>query len=393
SSPFSRPLIDRPRDPDHGTIHNWVAWASEEDNDYLRYRDTIPRFSAEFGYQGPANWATVARAVTERPLDADSAVMLSHQKAVGGQDKLRRGMAGHLPEVEGFDDFHFATQLNQARALICGIGHYLSYWPHCAGTIVWQLNDCWPVTSWAAVDGDGRRKLLWYALRDLYAPLLITVQPRGDEEVVSVVNDSAIALDGPLVLRRQTLDGEVLAAVTSQLQVAPRSATTVPVPTELRGPAGDGDQVLVAELRTSRGGERRGRTVHFPVEDRASELRGGAYEATAAAVEGGVEISVQATGTVRDLCVLADKVDPAAVAEQQLLTLLPGESATVRVRTAGTAAPQEYLAPTVLISANDLVARAPERATGQQGGSSEEDRARSERGGASDEGRTMRTVR
>ena len=376
SSPFSRPLIDQPRHPDHGTIHNWVAWASEEDNDYRRYRDTIPRFSAEFGYQGPANWATITRAVTERPLDADSPAMLSHQKAVGGQDKLRRGMAPHLPEVEGFDDVHFATQLNQARALICGIGHYLSYWPRCAGTIVWQLNDCWPVTSWAAVDGDGRRKLLWYALRDLYAPLLITVQPRGGDEVVSLVNDSAAALDGPLVLRRQTLAGEVIAEATSQLEVAPRSAATVPVPAELRTPSGIRDEVLVVELRADGGRELRGRTVHFPVEDREAELLGAAYEATAAAVEHGVEISVRATGTVRDLCVLADKVDPDAVVERQMLTLLPGESATFRVRTAGTAVPHQYLAPTVLTSANDLVAR-----------------ARGRRGGAGDEGDAMRMKR
>src|SRR5699024_12439045 len=110
TSPYSRPLPEDPRNPDHGTVHNWVAWASEEDNDYTRYRDTVPRFSAEFGYQGPANHATVARAITERPLDPDSETMLSHQKAVGGQDKLRRGMAPHLPEVEGWDDFHFATQ-------------------------------------------------------------------------------------------------------------------------------------------------------------------------------------------------------------------------------------------------------------------------------------------
>ena len=66
-----------------------MAWASEEDNDYVRYRDTVPRFSAEFGYQGPANFATIARAISERPLDEDSPAMLSHQKAVRGQDKLR----------------------------------------------------------------------------------------------------------------------------------------------------------------------------------------------------------------------------------------------------------------------------------------------------------------
>lgn len=348
SSPYSRPMVDQPRHPDHGTVHNWVAWASEDDNDYTRYRDTIPRFSAEFGYQGPANWATIARALTERPLEADSEAMLSHQKAVGGQDKLRRGMAPHLPEVDGFEAFHFATQLNQARALICGIGHYLSYWPRCGGTIVWQLNDCWPVTSWAAVDGDRRRKLLWYALRDLYAPLLITVQPRAAGPVVSVVNDRPDPLVGDVRLRRQTLAGQVLAEALLELDAPARSAVTLPVPPELLAPQDARDQVLVVEAAGSR-------CVHFFAEDRDSALVAGAYEASARAVEGGVEISVRATGTVRDLCVLADKVDPDAVAETQLHTLLPGEEVSIRVRTTSSEPPEAYLASTVLMSANDLV--------------------------------------
>lgn len=356
TSPFSRPLPEDPRNPDHGTVHNWVAWASEEDNDYLRYRDTVPRFSAEFGYQGPANFATIARAITERPLEADSPAMLSHQKAARGQDKLRRGMAPHLPPVEGFDDFHFATQLNQARALICGIGHYRSHWPVCGGTLVWQLNDCWPVTSWAAVDGDRRRKLLWYALRDLYAPLLLTVQPRADGLAVSIGNDSDQHLVGRLRLRRQDHAGTVLEETGIDIDVAPRSAATIPVPAPLAAPADAAREVLVAALD-----EAGARTVHFFAEDRDSALAGDALSAAAAAVDGGVELTLSATGTVRDLCVLADKVDPDAVAERQLVTLLPGETTTLRIRTAATTVPEAFLAPEVLLSANDLVARAGAR--------------------------------
>jgi len=381
TSPYSRPLPEDPRNPDHGTVHNWVAWASEEDNDYTRYRDTVPRFSAEFGYQGPANHATVARAVTERPLDPDSATMLSHQKAVGGQDKLRRGMAPHLPEVEGFDDFHFATQLNQARALICGIGHYRSHWPVCGGTIVWQLNDCWPVTSWAAVDGDRRRKLLWYALRDLYAPLLLTIQPRPDGPAISLGNDTDETLDGTLLLRRQRHDGTVLARGSLEVKVPPRSAATLPVPAELASAADPADEVLVVELAgvpvgPTAGGPAPGgpvvvadgsvRTVHAFAEDRDSGLAGDAVTASARRVADGVEIQVSATSTVRDLCVLADKVDPAATVDRQLVTLLAGESALFRVHLPiadGAAVDAEaFLAEDVLLSANDLVARARERA-------------------------------
>ena len=356
TSPYSRPLPEDPRNPDHGTVHNWVAWASEEDNDYTRYRDTVPRFSAEFGYQGPANYATVARAITERPLDADSETMLSHQKAEGGQDKLRRGMAPHLPPVEGFDDFHFATQLNQARALVTGIGHYRSHWPVCAGTIVWQLNDCWPVTSWAAVDGDRRRKLLWYALRDVYQPVLLTIQPREQGLVASLGNDTDEALEGRLRLRRQRHDGEVLAETTLDAHVPARLAGTLPVPVELARPEDPAREVLLVELEGAGV-----RVVHPFAEDRDSALAEAAVTARAERVEDGVEITASATSTVRDLCVLADKVDPGAVADRQLVTLLAGESARIRVRTTADVDPEAWLAQDVLLSANDLVARARAR--------------------------------
>ena len=356
TSPYSRPLPEDPRNPDHGTVHNWVAWASEEDNDYTRYRDTVPRFSAEFGYQGPANYATVARAITERPLDADSETMLSHQKAEGGQDKLRRGMAPHLPPVEGFDDFHFATQLNQARALVTGIGHYRSHWPVCAGTIVWQLNDCWPVTSWAAVDGDRRRKLLWYALRDVYQPVLLTIQPREQGLAASLGNDTDEALEGRLRLRRQRHDGEVLAETTLDAHVPARLAGTLPVPVELARPEDPAREVLLVELEGAGV-----RVVHPFAEDRDSALAEAAVTARAERVEDGVEITASATSTVRDLCVLADKVDPGAVADRQLVTLLAGESARIRVRTTADVDPEAWLAQDVLLSANDLVARARAR--------------------------------
>lgn len=356
TSPYSRPLPKDPRNPDHGTVHNWVAWASEEDNDYTRYRDTVPRFSAEFGYQGPANYATIARAITERPLDADSETMLSHQKAQGGQDKLRRGMAPHLPPVEGFDDFHFATQLNQARALISGIGYYRSHWPVCAGTIVWQLNDCWPVTSWAAVDGDRRRKLLWYALRDVYQPVLLTIQPRDWGPAICLGNDTDEALDGRLRLRRQRHNGEVLAEITLERRVPARSADTLPVPAELAIPEDPAGEVLLVELEGTGV-----RTVHPFAEDRDSALAGGAVVASAERVAGGVEITASASSTVRDLCVLADKVDPGAFADRQLVTLLAGESTRICVRTTADVDPEAFLAQDVLLSANDLVARARAR--------------------------------
>ena len=96
-------------------------------------------------------------------------IWLLHQKADDGNGKLDRGLEPHLGVPDDFTDWHWATQLNQARAVAHAVTHYRSWWPRTAGAIVWQLNDCWPVTSWAAVDGDERPKPLWWALRAAYA--------------------------------------------------------------------------------------------------------------------------------------------------------------------------------------------------------------------------------
>ncbi|MCI1747305.1 MAG: glycoside hydrolase family 2 protein [Acidipropionibacterium sp.] len=165
TSPFNpRDLMD-PRNPDHGSVHSWSVW---NQIDYTHYRDSVPRFCAEFGFQGPAERATLGEYLDDDPLTPGSPGMLLHEKAADGLRKLNDGFAPHLPQPADFEDWHLTTSLNQARAMECGISWFRSWWPRCAGSIIWQLNDCWPVSSWAAVDSRGRRKLLWYALRDLY---------------------------------------------------------------------------------------------------------------------------------------------------------------------------------------------------------------------------------
>jgi beta-mannosidase len=97
-------------------------------------------------------------------------ISFSTKKADDGNGKLDRGLAAHLGVPDNFADWHWATQLNQARAVTYAIDHYRRWWPRTAGAIIWQLNDCWPVTSWAAIDFEERPKPLWYALRRAFAP-------------------------------------------------------------------------------------------------------------------------------------------------------------------------------------------------------------------------------
>ena len=50
------------------------------------------------------------------------------------------------------------------------------------GTLYWQLNDVWPVTSWASIDYFGRYKALQYAAKRFYAPVMISAKEIGEKD-------------------------------------------------------------------------------------------------------------------------------------------------------------------------------------------------------------------
>lgn len=352
SSPYSIPLPEDTRNPNHGTVHEWQVWNQV---DYTHYADYVPRFSAEFGFQGPANRATIARAIHDDPLLPNSPGMMLHEKADQGFEKLENGYAPHLPRPVDFDDWHFTTQLNQARALRFGIEHYRSWWPTCGGTIIWQLNDCWPVSSWAAVDGDNRKKLLWYQMRSLYRDVVATFQPRDEELALVVGNDTDDELTLTVRFARRSLAGQDLATDQAELVVPARSGAQLTVPDELLAVGDERGEYLVADLA---GAPEPVRASHYFVEDIALALAAPAeaYSTQVKPVEGGVAIEVTANSLVKELCVLADLVDPDAVVDQALVTLQAGETAVFTVTTSKGVEAGWDRHP-VLQSVNSLIAR------------------------------------
>lgn len=253
-SPWSGSWEHHPNDPAHGTHHSWEVWNRE---DYAEYRAEVPRFVAEFGWQAPPAYATLAGALPGEVLAADSPGVLHHQKADDGNGKLRRGLERHFAFPEGdFDRWHYLMQVNQARAVAAGIEHWRSHWPVCAGAVVWQLNDCWPVTSWAAIDGDGREKPLYHELRRLYADRLLTVQTRGQKLVLAAVNQAGEPWAGVLRLRRMSVDGTVIDEAELDFHADRRTVTDVTVPPELV-PVG-AKEFLVADADGDGGADRGG---------------------------------------------------------------------------------------------------------------------------------------
>lgn len=335
-----------PNDPAHGSTHLWELWNRQ---DYPHYRDTVARFVGEFGWQGPPTWATMTRSISDRPLTPESPGMLVHQKAIDGNVKLIDGLVAHLPLPDDMDDWHWAMSLNQATAVQVGIEHFRSLSPVCMGTIVWQLNDCWPVTSWAAVDGDGRPKPLLYSIAHAYADRLLTVQPGAAGLAAIAVNDSGDRWTGDAVIRRLRFDGSELAAASVPVDAPARSTATVSFDTAVGTAADPGSELLEVRLGETR-------ALWFFAEYRDSALAPAELETSVVRTSTGYDVTVTAGNLVRDLALLIDRVDPAARVDDQLVTVLPGESVTFAVTCAGDLDEAALVSPIVLRSANQLVA-------------------------------------
>lgn len=343
-SPFS-PHGEHPNAEEHGTMHIWDLWNQRDWPDYRSYN---PRFVAEFGWQGPAAWSTLTRSISDSPLTPESPGMVVHQKALEGNAKLTVGLVAHYPLPEQMEDWHWAMQLNQANAISCALEHFRSLAPHNSGAIVWQLNDCWPVTSWAAIDGDGVEKPLFHAIRNAFAPRTITVVPKDGGLDVVLSNDTGETWAGELDLSRRGYTGNVLEHAVETVSVPPRGTLRLPIPAQLGTAGSAAAEVLCASVGQTRG-------LWFYAEARDTELAAPELSTNVRTTDEGLVLTVTAANLVRDLVVLADKLDPKARVDKGLVTLLPGESASFTITSAGELDHEALSEARVLRSANQLL--------------------------------------
>jgi beta-mannosidase len=330
-SPWSGSDDVAPNADAHGCVHVWDVW---NELDLTRYRDHTPRFVAEFGWQAPPSVRTLEDAIGPRGLHRDSPAWRSHQKAADGDAKLDRGIVARFGRVDDFEAFCYAAHVVQARAVRAGIEHFRSLRPWCMGTIWWQLNDCWPATSWSVIDGAGRRKPAWHALRQAYRARLLTIQPRGDRLVVFALNETGETwrVDTEVVRRRfdgrRCADEPVRLAVPAGGQAAHTIDRAVATATDAT------DEVLTVGDGPDRGWWWYERDVPMPATTLEWTWRT-ADDSGAGSIDGRADelvLTVVADRVVRELTIHPERIRPSAVVDRQLIDLLPGEPAELRIR-------------------------------------------------------------
>lgn len=207
SSPSANLDGVRPNTPGWGDTHAWAVWFEKFDleNDS---KDRQARYASEYGFVGYPPMRSVRKALAPAQRDRTHAAWRYHDAYDGIQetidDFLRRYY--HLPDA--VEDYVYLSGLMQAEAMRVTTERYRRLMPQCMGALIWQLNDVWPVASWALVDYFGEWKAAQYAVRDAFAPLLLSAVEQAGKVRVWLVSDRRETVQGRLTLTLLDFDGE-----------------------------------------------------------------------------------------------------------------------------------------------------------------------------------------
>jgi len=201
--------------------------------DFPIYRQDRARFISEFGFQAPAHRKTIESVLKAGDRDPQSEVMEHHNKQVEGTERLIRFQASHYCLGGDFARFVYQGQLVQAEALKCAVEHWRRRKFKTAGALFWQLNDCWPVTSWAVVDSGLRPKAAYYYAKKFYAPLLTSFMRERDSVGLWITSDLTAGRDCTVEITLRSFEGERIWSKRGRVNVSPdRSEEVLVVPPE-----------------------------------------------------------------------------------------------------------------------------------------------------------------
>lgn len=272
SSPYA--FEDTPSDGVNGDDHYWGVWHGAEP--FEAYYDHRVRFQSEYGFQSFPEYESVLKyAPFEYDHNIYSEVMMQHQKAgTYANHRIEEYMKRYYHVPSDFKHFLYVSQLMQGDGVKMGMEAYRRDRPYCMGSIVWQLNDCWPVASWSSRDYYGRWKALHYFTKYAYDDILVAPRvkvigetkkqenkqvsnlpteqggqlkvaenttSKSDKEIeIKLVNDRRTSAKGELKIQTITMAGRV--AHTEKMNV--------------KLPANDAIHVVTRSVNELLGGER-----------------------------------------------------------------------------------------------------------------------------------------
>ncbi len=191
-----------------GDCHYWGVWWGREP--FSVYEEKVGRFMSEYGFQGIPSLKTIQQFTDSQGMNVHSASMQTHQKHPYGYELIDEYMRRDYKVPADFKSYVYVSQLLQRDGIVKAIEAHRQAKPLCMGTLYWQLNDCWPVVSWASVDYYGRWKALHYGVKKAYEDILISPVIEDGFIKVYIVSDKLKSFEGELILGLLKFSGDWL---------------------------------------------------------------------------------------------------------------------------------------------------------------------------------------
>lgn len=316
SSPSPGPLNfnDAWHDDGSGDMHFWSVW--HEGRDFDHYRDVAPRFCSEFGFQSYPSMNAIRRFAAPEDQNIAAPVLEAHQKNAGGNARIAETMFRYFRWPKHFDDFVYLSQVQQGLAIKTAVTHWRSLKPHCMGALIWQLNDTWPVCSWASLNHGGDWKLLHHMAKEFFAPALVTAVPVGDDILLRGINDGPKPCSVTVEAMAVAMDGNLRQIGGATLQMSANAVEVMVVPSAALRP----DEMLHFRWTTTDG--QQGEDTFAPKPYKVYDL---IPPQITHEIDGN---QIRITSKALALFVAAE-ADVAGRFDQNAFTLLPGQERTV----------------------------------------------------------------
>ena len=205
-----------------GDTHLWQVWHGMLPVE--SFRDYPTRFCSEFGMESLPAMKTVRAYTDEQNLNIFSPVVLAHQKAKMGNEKMLYYLLAKYRNPKSFEDTIYLTQLVQAETVRIATEQWRQRMGRCNGSLYWQFNDCWPVASWASIDYEKQYKALQYRARHFNKMIIVSADMRKRDCDIFIINDYPEAFTGALVWSLRTFDGKTIKRDVIEVSAGPTSA-------------------------------------------------------------------------------------------------------------------------------------------------------------------------
>ena len=288
------------REERFGDSHYWDVWHGR--GDWKFYGESETRFSSEYGFASAPSDDVWRASLAPSDDDPRSADVWWHNKTGKKPEVFTGYVELHYPVARTLEDWTYTSQLNQRDAMRHGVEHFRRS-PFCRGSLIWQINDCWPVQSWALEDYHRLLKPAGQEMARVYAAAMVSLVLTETSVEAWLVHDGPAPESG--TLRVQTVDtitGEMRELGSSEVSLAPGERLKA-LELDLSG-LDRGRRALVATL------DDRPETARWAYLSEPKDMQLGS-SSLSASVEGD-RLVVRVEGFVGDL-VVWDEADPRAV--------------------------------------------------------------------------------